>query len=133
MQTSHDEKFIFLWIAFNAAYGRELYDPDIYSRHANSEKKKLNTFFRKIIAKDENNTIRDILWNRLSKYEVGRPLYGPVPSLLNNQYVFRPFWDLVHGKKSDCDWREQLNDWNDTAMKILQKNKDRAREWEIRV
>lgn len=53
VQNQHDEKFIFLWIAFNAAYGRELYDPDIYGSHANSEKKKLETFFQKIIAKDE--------------------------------------------------------------------------------
>ena len=29
MDIPSDEKFIFLWIAFNAAYGRELHDPDI--------------------------------------------------------------------------------------------------------
>ena len=132
VQNQHDEKFIFLWIAFNAAYGRELYDPDIYGSHANSEKKKLETFFQKIIAKDENSAIRDILWDRLSKCQADGQLYGPIPRLLDNQYVFRPFWDLVHGKKRDCDWREQFNDWNNAALTILRKSKVRAREWEIR-
>ena len=69
---------------------------------------------------------------QLSKCDADGQLYGPIPGLLNNQYVFRPFWDLVHGKKRDYDWREQFDYWNDTATTILRKSKARTRKWEIR-
>ena len=132
---SNEDRFIFLWIAFNAAYGDELHDPNIYNPRENGEKKKLEKFLREAIVRDKGNTIRDILWEQLSDCQVDRQLRGLVPRLLDSQYsqyVFRPFWNLVHGRGDAGNWRGLLKDWNRTARNILLKSKVQVREEEIR-
>ena len=39
---SDDDKFIFLWVAFNAAYGRALLDPNVHNGSARSAQKEWN-------------------------------------------------------------------------------------------
>ncbi len=83
---SYYEEFIFLWIAFNAAYGYDMPDEDA------SERKKFNNFLREIIKRDEKRTIYDILWNTYS---------GPIRVLLNKKYAFKQFWEWVRGNHDE--------------------------------
>lgn len=89
------ERFIFLWIAFNAAYGRELIDDDDPTR----ESERFSDFLKEILRQDQGNTIKDILWKTYS---------GPIRILLNNQYVYGPFWDWVRGSERGRNWRERF-------------------------
>ena len=43
----HDDKFMFLWIAFNAAYGLALLDPNVHAGSAKKEWEEANGFLAK--------------------------------------------------------------------------------------
>ncbi len=92
-----DAAFIFYWIALNAAYAEG-------RREAQYELKALNKYLIKLIRLDNCNHIHNLIWNEFS---------GPISSLLQNQYVFQPFWDYHHKvrrehwkDKFDYSWRE---------------------------
>ena len=78
-----DEEFIFLWIAFNAAYGFELRHPDAEDDSL-SEFQKFGDFLKNILDRD----IRGEIEMRLT----GRKLAGRIDHLLRNQFVYEPFW-----------------------------------------
>ena len=103
------EQFIFLWIAFNAAYGRELIDDD-----DPKESEKFSDFLKEILRQDQENAIGTILW-KTGTYS------GPIRILLNNQYVYGPFWDWARGSEKGGNWRERFErhrkDANDKLAK----------------
>ena len=79
----YDSAFIFYWIAFNAAYAtNRRQDPDTVERTNFSE------YFDSILGLDGSGTIYDAIWQRFS---------GPVRVLLDNKFVFQPFWDHHNG------------------------------------
>ena len=88
------ERFIFLWIAFNSAYGRELVDDD-----DPKESERFSEFLRKVLQQDQEIAIETILWDTYS---------GPIRVLLNNQYVYGPFWDWVRGSERGRNWRKRF-------------------------
>ena len=107
--TVDDEKFIFLWIAFNAAYGS-----DMTGRTDNpTESQKFNDFLRKILERDKKKVIEKILWDTFS---------GPVRLLLENQYAFEPFWNCVRGEPEGDGWRSKFER---DKKKVLRKLKFR--------
>ena len=62
--TSSDyDRFIFFWIAFNAAFGDEVNGVD----DDETDFKRLTAFLGKIVDKDKHGRIRDVLWNELSE------------------------------------------------------------------
>lgn len=73
-----DARFIFLWIAFNAAYAREI--PD---RAQFSERRVRMTFLRELIAADEEGLLYNAVWNHFTR---------SIRVFLDNKYVFQPFW-----------------------------------------
>lgn len=85
------ERFIFLWIAFNAAYGRELVDDA-----DPGESERFSEFLKEVLRQDQESAIETILWSTYS---------GPVRILLNNQYVYGPFRDWIRGSGRGRDWR----------------------------
>ena len=93
-------KFIYQWIAFNAAYGAGGIDV----KEA-SEGKRFTDFFIKVIQRDEWQDIYNIIWQKFP---------GPIRVLLDNKYVFAPFWDYVRGEKTEADWERshKVNDQN---------------------
>jgi hypothetical protein len=86
-----DFKFISLWIAFNAAYAREIDDIQL------GEKAAFNEFIMRICALDEHHQIYDLIWQKFS---------GSIRLLLDNQYIFQPFWDFHNGKISEMEWEK---------------------------
>lgn len=92
----HCERFIFLWIAFNAAYGRELSDDD-----GSYESEKFSDFLQVLLEQDMQGDIGTILWETYS---------GPIRILLDNHYVYRPFWDWVRGSEQGKGWDKKFEE-----------------------
>lgn len=103
---SNDEKFIFLWIAFNAAYGTELSDMNndvkVY------EQDRFTDFVSKIVERDREGAIETILQKKFS---------GPVEGLLKNKYVFGPFWKWVKDRPEGENWESEFEKRNERVFK----------------
>lgn len=87
-----DAAFIFHWIAFNAAYARDL--PESYGTE---ERALFGEYFEKIVRFDVNRKIYDAIWSRFS---------GPIRLLLNNRYVFQPFWWHHNEPETYGNWED---------------------------
>ncbi|MDE0332778.1 MAG: HEPN domain-containing protein [Nitrospinae bacterium] len=87
------EKFIFLWIAFNAAYGAEV--SEILENQL-TENLKIRKFLREILKRDVHNKIEQILFEKHS---------GAVRVLLGNQFVFKLFWRWARDPSRAYNWR----------------------------
>jgi len=91
----HDARFIFLWIAFNAAYA----DEREFQSVAIGERAAFVDYFGKLVARDEERRIYSALWQRFS---------GPVRTLMENRFVFNPFWQHINGIDGFEDWEERF-------------------------
>lgn len=69
--------FLFMWIAFNAAYGKPA-NPD----GGETERRKFKEFIGRIVEKDKKQTLRQCLMGK-SKL---------IGKLLENEYIYQPFW-----------------------------------------
>ena len=82
-----DARFLFLWISMNAAYANEVHD-----RRRFSEIRVLLNFLERLIAMDRDRLLYGIVWQEFT---------GPIRMLINNRYVYRPFWDHQNGKTAE--------------------------------
>ena len=88
-----DARFIFLWIAFNAAYAQEI------PQHLRlSELESFTTFLRKLHALDSDKKLDHMVWNTFSR---------PIRVLLDNPYVFESFWSFQRGDIDEATWKER--------------------------
>lgn len=87
----HAACFLFLWIAFNAAYGGE--------RSSIGERDAFQTFFHRLCRLDGSHRLYDIVWSDFP---------GPIRLFLENRYVFTPFWAHVHGEADGEDWEARF-------------------------
>ena len=92
----HDARFIFLWIAFNAAYADET---EFQSAALQGERAVFSGFFEKIAHLDGESRIYGAIWDRF---------HGPVRLLMENRYVFHPFWQHHNGIPGYDDWQERF-------------------------
>lgn len=90
-----DSKFIFLWISFNAAYAT-----DIDYQYRSTERGMFEDFFEKLISLDTDKKLYDLVWTEFS---------GPIRLLLDNKYIYQPFWDFHNGKLSEQEWKESFS------------------------
>ncbi|MCC4832813.1 hypothetical protein LMH66_09230 [Shewanella sp. 10N.7] len=88
-QDDKDSQFIFLWIAFNAAYAQ---DTEVL-RHTESEA--FAKFMSKLVELDKGNHLYSLVWSEFSSC---------IRVLLDNQYVFQPFWGFQNGKLTEEEW-----------------------------
>lgn len=91
----HDARFIFLWIAFNAAYA----DESAFQSATPGERAAFADYFGKLVAQDGERRIYNALWQRFS---------GPVRALMENRFVFNPFWQHQNGMGGYEDWEERF-------------------------
>lgn len=99
-----DIKFILYWIAFNAAYAKAVPEDD-----ESSEKDQMTSFFDRLVVLDKDRKIYNAIWSEFS---------GPIRLLLDNKYVFAPFWRYQRGEVSAKDWEL----WFATSRKVVQKS-----------
>ncbi|MFM1885407.1 MAG: hypothetical protein RL026_564 [Pseudomonadota bacterium] len=100
-----DSSFILLWIAFNAAYATQ-----IEAREAESEAETFRQFLKRLLDLDDRQRLPALVWEEFT---------GPIRVLLENQYVFPPFWEFQQGRASDAAWRGQFEGANRAARLAL--------------
>ncbi len=86
-----DAAFIFYWIAFNAAYAR-----DRPRLPESTERDEFTGYFDTLLSLDGDDTVYEAIWTTFS---------GPIRMLLDNKFVFQPFWNHHAGRGSD-DWED---------------------------
>jgi hypothetical protein len=89
-----DAAFIFYWIAFNAAYADELSD-DTFTQ----ERDAFDDYFRRLTEADEEKQIYNAVWERFPQ---------EIRLLLNNRYVFQPFWKFHNGLPGYENWEDRF-------------------------
>lgn len=104
-----DGQFIFLWIAFNAAYANDL------GEYRSSETSSYQAFNQKIADLDSSQRIYKAIWQAFP---------NSIRVLLDNPYVFQPYWDWVNGQ-NDIDWHTQFTAAKRAAHQAL-ANKNTA-------
>ena len=89
-----DAQFIFLWIAFNAAYANEFDNDNRYF-----EKEVFTNFLKRLCEFDKANKLYELIWKEFPK---------SIRVLLDNEYVYQPFWDYQNKKISQDRWKKQF-------------------------
>jgi hypothetical protein len=88
--------FLFLWIAFNAAYADER---DVLGERPQGERGAFAWFFGQLVRLDADRRLYDCVWERFS---------GPIRLLLENRYVWGPFWSHQNGQPGHEDWEARF-------------------------
>lgn len=92
-----DGRFIFLWIAFNAAYANEL------GERRELEARRFGDFLGRLVELDSGARFEQLVWEQFP---------GPVRVLLDNKFVFQPFWDNQNHLQGADDWEERFEQAN---------------------
>ena len=103
-----DMGFVCLWIAFNAAYAQDMGDG------LTSERQTFRNFVGDVCRQDADKALAALVWQVFP---------GPIRLLLDNQYVFQPFWDAQSNPRSDGTipnhWREAFDDARQRVHRAL--------------
>jgi len=89
-----DGRFLFLWIAFNAAYATE-----IDERFRLSEQETFRAFLAKLVELDAQGRIAGLVWGEFPK---------SIRLLLDNKFVFQDFWNFQNGSLSEEEWKRRF-------------------------
>jgi hypothetical protein len=90
--TDQDARFIFLWIAFNAAYAHEYGFEKV-------ERELLKEFLGKLLLVDRDGTVQKLLFTKFT---------GSIRTLIENKFVFEPFWRALRDHDSSDDWERRF-------------------------
>ncbi len=88
-----DTRFILLWVGFNAAYAQDVRDD------TSGERTAFRNYFDVLVNLDSEHRIYNAVWNRFPH---------EIRILLNNKYVFAPFWSYQNEEPGFADWAEKL-------------------------
>lgn len=97
-----DARFVFLWIAFNAAYASEF-------GFEQSERTQARGFLERLVQLDDGR-LHAVLFEQFS---------GPVRTLLDNKFVFEPFWRAMREHDSSERWKVQFEDERKLALRAV--------------
>ena len=96
-----DVAFVCLWIGFNAAYAQDTGS----STDNASERQTFRSFVAEVCGLDKDKALPALVWQVFP---------GPIRILLDNQYLFQPFWDAFNNPRVDgstpTHWREAFDD-----------------------
>lgn len=98
-----DARFLFLWIAFNAAYAREF-------GKEQTERDQLKAYFASVLALDNRKQLHAVLFREFS---------GAIRTLIENKFVFEPFWRALRDHDGSGRWEQQFTASRTAAMKAL--------------
>ncbi len=93
LSDDQDSKFIFLWIAFNAAYACEIKENRPF------EQEMFNSFISRLHGLDDKERLDKITWEQFSQN---------IRVLLGNKFIFQPFWDFHNAKILEEQWLESF-------------------------
>ena len=100
-----DGQFIFLWVAFNAAYANEI-DGD----GERTQQEAFVEFLQKLQSLDGDGILDRLVWQEFPK---------SIRLLLDNRYVFASFWDWQKGKIEAAAWEERFRKGKAAANRAL--------------
>lgn len=106
-----DARFIFLWIALNAAYA-----VTIDERWRFSERRLLLQFLQRLIATDRGRLLYGVVWEKFP---------GPIRLLIDNKYVHQPFWEWRKGLLTETEWLGQFERGKHAAFTALARQDTR--------
>ena len=110
-KAAEDIAFVCLWIAFNAAYAQ-----DTAGRMDSnaSERQSFRDFVGQVCRLDADKALPALVWQVFP---------GPIRILLDNQYVFQPFWDALNNPRSDgsipTHWRDAFDEARQRVQRAL--------------
>lgn len=98
-----DAEFIFLWVAFNAAYAN-----DVGENYRMSERDNHRSFLERLVENDSEKALYHVVWE----------LYpNAIRTLLDNQYVYGPYWQSLAAR--DDEWKEGFKKAKQAVNKAL--------------
>lgn len=98
-----DARYIFLWIAFNAAYASEF-------GFEQTERQHVKQFIEKLLKLDTGNMLHHALFSQFS---------GPIRTLVENRHVFEPFWRALREHDGSNAWEASFVSSRKVAMKAV--------------
>ena len=104
--TNHDLQFLSLWISYNACYAIDEKLEDDFT-----ERKQFNEFISKLVSHDHEKRFYNLLWQKFS---------GPVRMIIENQFIYKPFWDAQRGEK--VNWKKMFDKSIEDANRFLSKD-----------
>lgn len=105
-----DAQFIFLWVAFNAAYANEIED-----RKAITERILFQGFLQRLLDSDNESLLYNLVWDQFP---------STIRLWIDNRYVFQPFWDHHNGKISEAQWKEDFSNSKAGAYRAMGKKEN---------
>lgn len=90
-----DTEFIYYWISFNAAYANEFGETERIG-----EKEHFQAFLTKVAELDANEHLYQLIWQQFS---------GSIRLLMDNQFVYQPFWDFHCGRITGEEWQVRFS------------------------
>lgn len=100
-----DARFVFLWIALNAAYANEIRDREKFT-----ERRVLVWFLDKLVKSDRERHLYEAVWENFPE---------SIRLLIDNRYVFQPFWDYQSGRVDEATWLAKFEHSKKVARKAL--------------
>ena len=101
-----DGRFIFLWVALNAAYAEEFGFEKV-------ERVKAREFLGKLLACDTTRRLHDVVFRQFT---------GPIRTLIENKFVFEQFWRALRDHDSSDAWSTQFAAERQLALRALMGN-----------
>ena len=101
-----DARFIFLWIAFNAAYARQF-------GFEQTERDQLQAFINTLVRIDSAGTLKQAVFQQFT---------GSIRLLIENKFVFEPFWRDMREHDSSESWQRQFTAAKNKAMSAVMGN-----------
>ena len=101
-----DAAFVFLWIAFNAAYARDFGQDE-------NERARFAQFIAALLRVDETKRLQKTIFSQFS---------GPVRTLIDNKFVFEPFWKALREHDSSNRWEKSFRDSQKAALGSVMAN-----------
>jgi hypothetical protein len=99
-----DVCFILLWISFNSAYASDIEESDA------NERASFKKFFSTLIKLDNKHRVYDAVWTRFSQ---------EIRILLDNKYIFGPFWSHQNGLPGYERWEDRLEASKKSASQAM--------------
>ena len=104
-----DAAFIFLWIALNAAYAHEF-------GFEERELVQIRRFIAVLVEHDLEQRLHTVLFRQFS---------GPIRTLIDNKFVYEPFWRALREHDGSGRWEQQFSDSREIAVRaVLEKRVD---------
>ena len=98
-----DARYIFLWITLNAAYAQEF-------GFEQTEREQTRGFIGKVLACDRTVRLQNAVFMQFT---------GPIRTLIENKFVFEPYWKAMREHDSSDRWESQFVTSKKIAMKAL--------------